>query len=259
MRVQPPAALRRKAQRVDRVLEAFYGPPPRRRRRDAVSTLVQTILSQNTSDANSGRAFERLRSRFSSWAAVRDAPVEAVIEALRPAGLATLKAPRIQAILQRIAVERGVLSLDFLRAEPVERARAWLRRLDGVGPKTAAIVLVFGLGKPAFAVDTHVYRVGLRIGLIPERLSVDEAHGWMEALVTRARYAPFHLLMVRHGREICKARRPRCAICPARGICDFFATTVAPSRPRLLRKLVARPAARSSGQPAASRDPSEYR
>jgi len=223
MSMEPRAALRRKAERVDRVLEAFYGPPPRRRPRDAVSTLVQTILSQNTSDANSSRAFERLRSRFSSWTAVRDAPVGAVIEALKPAGLAALKAPRIQTILRRIAAERGALSLDFLRAEPVERARAWLRRLDGVGPKTAAIVLVFGLRKPAFAVDTHVYRVGRRIGLIPERLSVEQAHVWMEALVARARYAPFHLLLVRHGREICTARQPRCEVCPIRRWCDYAA------------------------------------
>ena len=246
MSIEPRAALRRKAERVDRVLEAFYGPPPRRRPRDAVSTLVQTILSQNTSDANSGRAFERLRSRFSSWTAVRDAPVGAVIEALKPAGLAALKAPRIQTILRRIAAERGALSLDFLRAESVERARAWLRGLDGVGPKTAAIVLVFGLGKPAFAVDTHVYRVGRRIGLIPERLSVEQAHVWMEALVARARYAPFHLLLVRHGREICKALRPRCAICPARRMCDFFATANAAPQSRLVRRPFARPAARSS-------------
>src|SRR6516164_1785183 len=246
MSIEPRAALRRKAARVDRVLEAFYGPPPRRRARDAVSTLVQTILSQNTSDANSGRAFERLRSRFSSWTAVRDAPVGAVIEALKPAGLAALKAPRIQTILRRIAAERGALSLDFLRAKSVERARAWLRGLDGVGPKTAAIVLVFGLRKPAFAVDTHVYRVGRRIGLIPERLSVEQAHVWMEALVARARYAEFHLLLVRHGREICKALRPRCAACPVRRMCDFFATTAATSPSRVARRPFARPAARSS-------------
>jgi len=246
MSVKPPAALRRKAERVDRILEAFYGPPPRRRRRDAVSTLVQTILSQNTSDANSGRAFERLRSRFSSWPAVRDAPVEAVIEALRPAGLAALKAPRIQTILRRIADERGALSLDFLRAEPVEYARAWLRRLDGVGPKTAAIVLIFGLGKPAFAVDTHVYRVGRRVGLIPERLSVEQAHAWMEALVSRARYAEFHLLLVRHGREICKALRPRCATCPVRRKCVFFAKTAATSQSSVVRRTLAAPAGRSS-------------
>jgi endonuclease III len=275
MTIRPPAALRRKAQRVDRALEAFYGPPPRRRQGDAVSTLVQTILSQNTSDANSGRAFERLRSRFFSWAAVRDAPVEAVIEALRPAGLAALRAPRIQTILRRVTGERGAPSLDFLRAAPVERARAWLRRLDGVGPKTAAIVLVFGLGKPAFAVDTHVYRVGRRIGLIPERLSVEQAHVWMEALVARARYAPFHLLLVRHGREVCKASRPRCALCPARGMCEFFATANATSQSRPVRQLSAKPVGRSSAGkgpgarrtprssartgPEGRRGPSEYR
>src|SRR6516162_3545367 len=202
MSIEPRAALRRKAERVDRVLEAFYGPPPRRRQRDAVSTLVQTILSQNTSDASSGRAFERLRSRFSSWTAVRDAPVGAVIEALKPAGLAALKAPRIQTILRRIAAERGALSLDFLRAESVERARAWLRGLDGVGPKTAAIVLVFGLRKPAFAVDTHVYRIGRRTGLIPAGFSAERSHGWMDALIRPARRGPLHLLMIRHGRGI---------------------------------------------------------
>jgi endonuclease III len=246
--IRPRAALRRKAIRTDRMLEAFYGPPSRRRRQDAVSTLVQTILSQNTSDTNSSRAFERLRSRFSSWVAVRDAPLEAVIEALRPAGLARLKAPRIQAILRRIAAERGALSLDFLRRRSVEHARAWLRRLQGVGPKTAAIVLVFGLGKPAFAVDTHVYRVGRRVGLIPEGLSVDVAHGWMEALVPRDRYAPFHLLLVRHGRETCKALRPCCAICPIRGLCDFFAAR---------SKSAAVPAAGCGG--AYRGDASEYR
>lgn len=223
-RLRPPAALRRKAARIDRILEDAYGPPRRRSRRDAVATLVHTILSQNTSDTNSGRAFDRVRARFRSWAALRDAPLEAVVEAIRPAGLSALKAPRIQAVLRRITAERGALSLDFLRRWPVGRAKTWLRSLDGVGPKTAAIVLVFGLGKPAFAVDTHVDRVGRRIGLIPEGMSVEDAHEWMEALVRPERYGPFHLLLVRHGREICKAGRPRCEICPARRICDFFTT-----------------------------------
>ena len=221
-RLRPPAALRRKAARIDRILEDAYGPPRRRSRRDAVATLVHTILSQNTSDTNSGRAFDRVRARFRSWAALRDAPLEAVVEAIRPAGLSALKAPRIQAVLRRITAERGALSLDFLRRWPVGRAKTWLRSLDGVGPKTAAIVLVFGLGKPAFAVDTHVDRIGRRIGLIPEEMSVEDAHEWMEALVRPERYGPFHLLLVRHGREICKAGRPRCEICPARRICDFF-------------------------------------
>jgi endonuclease III len=221
--LRPPARARRKAARIDRVLEESYGRPQRGSRRDPVSTLVLTILSQNTSDTNSGRAFDRLRARFPSWGALAAAPLGAVIEAIRPAGLSAIKAPRIQAVLQRITADRGVLSLEFLRRWPVRRAKAWLRDLPGVGPKTAAIVLVFGLGVPAFAVDTHVYRIGRRTGLIPEGMSVEDAHEWMEALVRPERYGPFHLLLIRHGREVCKAGRPRCEVCPARRLCDFYA------------------------------------
>jgi endonuclease-3 len=143
---RPRAALRRKAERIDRALEAYYGIPARWRL-DPLSELVLTVLSQNTSDVNSWRAFERLRERFPTWEAVRDAPVEAVEEAIRPAGLAAQKAPRIQAILRRINEERGELSLDFLADWPVEEAKAYLRRLNGVGPKTAAIVLLFFAGQ----------------------------------------------------------------------------------------------------------------
>ncbi|MFN3928825.1 MAG: endonuclease III domain-containing protein, partial [Thermoflexus sp.] len=152
---QAQSALRRKAQRIDRALEEYYGIPARWRL-DPLSELILTILSQNTSDVNSWRAFERLRERFPTWEAVRDAPVEALQEAIRPAGLSAQKAPRIQRVLRRITEERGQLSLDFLADWPVEEAKAWLRRLDGVGPKTAAIVLLFSLDKPAFPVDTHV-------------------------------------------------------------------------------------------------------
>jgi len=219
----PPAALRRKAAWVDRTLAALYGPPRRWRRRNALSTLVATVISQHTADVNTHRAFARLRAAYPSWAAVRDAPVRAVAAALRPAGLSALKAPRIQAILRRLSAERGTLSLEFLRRWAAARARAWLLSLDGVGPKTAAIVLVFGLQKPAFAVDTHVYRVGRRIGLIPERLSADQAHDWMDALVRPARRGPLHLLLVGHGREVCTARAPRCAVCPLRRRCAFYA------------------------------------
>lgn len=219
---RPPAALRRKAAQVDRLLEASYGAPHRRQRLDPVSTLVLTILSQNTSDTNSHRAFARLREKFPSWEAVRDAPTPRVVEAIRPAGLAALKAPRIQAALRRITEEWGVLSLDFLRRWHPARAKAWLQNLEGVGPKTAAIVLVFGLGIPAFPVDTHVFRVGKRIGLIPDGMTADDAHAWMEALVPPRRYGPFHLLLVRHGREVCRARVPRCPVCPVRALCDFY-------------------------------------
>jgi endonuclease-3 len=224
--------LRRKAAQVDRVLEARYGPPRRRRqRRDLVGTLVHTILSQNTSDVNSGRAFERLQERFRSWEGVRDAPRRAVVDAIRPAGLGALKAPRIQGVLRTITQERGGrLSLDFLRRWPVDRAKLWLCSLHGVGPKTAAIILIFGVGKPAFAVDTHVHRVGRRIGLIPWQMSAVHAHDWMEALVPPRRYGPFHLLLVRHGREVCRAGRPRCEICPVRRMCRFYAALRGPKR-----------------------------
>lgn len=218
---------------MDRLLEALYGRVRRRRRRDLVAVLVGTILSQNTTDVNSDRAMARLRARFRSWAAVRDAPVEAIVDAIRPAGLGTLKAPRIQAALKTITREgRGRLSLEFLRRWPAQRAKAWLRGLHGVGPKTAAIVLVFGLGKPAFPVDTHVYRVARRIGLIPGEISVEQAHDWMDALVRPVRYGAFHLLLVRHGRAVCRAGRPRCEVCPARRLCRFYAAARGTRRPR---------------------------
>jgi len=219
---RPPAALRRKAARADRLLERYYGRPARHRQSDPLSALIGTILSQHTSDINSHRAFARLRARFPSWGAVLDAPVEAIVDAIRPGGLGVLKARRIHAVLRRIVSERGAPSLGFLRRWDGPRARAWLRRLEGVGPKTAAIVLMFALGKRAFAVDTHVYRIGRRMGLIPEGLSVEAAHRWMEALVRPGRHRPLHLLLVRHGREICKAGRPRCPVCPVRGLCDFY-------------------------------------
>lgn len=211
-----------KAKCIDQTLEAHYGTPQRRRPRDPISSLIRTILSQNTSDVNSDMAFQRLKAWFPSWEDVRDAPLARVIAAIKPAGLANQKAPRIQKILRQITEERGELTLDFLGDMSVEEARAWLLKLDGVGPKTAAIVLLFALGKPAFPVDTHVYRVGIRLGLIPKGLSVEKAHAWMEKLVSPDRYGPFHLLLVRHGRQICKAQRPLCHICPLQRWCDWF-------------------------------------
>jgi endonuclease III len=216
------ASFRRKAAAVDAALQRAYGAPALRPPRDPLGTLVHTILSQHTSDVNSARGFARLRQRFAGWTAVRDAPDAAVIEAVRPSGLGVIKAARIQAVLRRITAERGILSLRFLRAWPAVRAKAWLRTLPGVGPKTAAIVLVFGLGKPAFPVDTHVERVGRRLGLILRRMDVERAHDWMEAIIRPARYGRFHLLLVRHGRETCKAVQPRCGVCSVRRFCDYY-------------------------------------
>jgi endonuclease-3 len=168
--------------RIHDLLLAEYGDRPWHPR-DPVASLVNTILSQNTNDVNRDRAFEQLRERFPTWEAVRDAPLEALIDAIRPAGLGPTKGPRIQEALRRITTERGEISLDFLRDWGVEKARAWLAALPGVGPKTVAIVLLFALGMPAFPVDTHVHRLSRRLGLIPEKTSREKAHDLLEELV----------------------------------------------------------------------------
>ena len=155
---------------------------------------------------------------------MRDAHPQDVIDAIRPAGLANQKGPRIQQVLRSITEERGSLDMSFLGDLPVEEARAWLMRFNGVGPKTAAIVLCFSLGKPAFPVDTHIYRVTGRIGLRPERMTVEQAHPHLESLFPPETYYPAHLNIIRLGREICQARRPRCEVCPIVELCDYGRT-----------------------------------
>jgi len=189
---------------------------------DPVATLVSTILSQNTNDVNRDRAFERLRARFPTWEAVRDAPLKDLIETVRPAGLAPTKAPRIQEALRRITEERGQIELAFLSDMALEEARAWLLALPGVGPKTAAIVLLFALGRPAFPVDTHVHRVARRLGLIPHRTTREKAHDLLEALVPPEIYYPFHLNLIAHGRAVCPARNPQHEQCVLREDCDHY-------------------------------------
>ena len=191
---------------------------------DPVASLVLTILSQNTNDVNRDRAFERLRERFPTWEAVRDAPPEALVEAVRPAGLAPTKAPRIQEALQRVTAGQGEISLDFLGEMGLEEARAWLLSLPGVGPKTAAIVLLFALGRPAFPVDTHVHRVTRRLGLIPLQTSREKAHKLLEQLVPPEIYYSFHLNLIAHGRTVCHARNPECGRCILRDECAFLLT-----------------------------------
>jgi endonuclease-3 len=182
---------------------------------------VSTILSQNTNDVNRDVAFDRLRARLSTWEQVRDADVEEVIEAIRPAGLANQKGPRIQEALRFITQERGELELDFLADWPIEEAKAWLVSMNGVGPKTAAIVLLFSLGKPAFPVDTHVHRVTKRLGLIGPRVTREKAHDTLEELVPPKDYYAFHLNVIRHGRQVCTSRKPNCPDCLLAELCDF--------------------------------------
>jgi endonuclease-3 len=203
-----------------RVLD-YYGQPIWRNPLEPVDELVSTILSQNTNDVNRDRAFQSLRRHFPTWEAVRDADPASVVAAIRSAGLANQKGPRIQQVLREITIERGSLDLKFLRELPLEEARGWLKKFKGVGPKTAAIVLLFSLGRPAFPVDTHIYRVTGRIGLRPEKMTLEAAHLHLEKLFPPETYYAAHLNIIRLGREICVARKPACERCPLREICNY--------------------------------------
>jgi len=214
--------LQRAAGEVLRRLEEFFGRPEWRDPLPALDELVSTMLSQNTNDRNRDLAYQALRRRFATWEQVRDADPAEVVAAIRIAGLANQKGPRIQAVLREITAERGALNLSFLSDLPVAEAQAWLTHFKGVGPKTAAIVLVFSLGKPAFPVDTHVYRVSGRIGLRPEKMTVEQAHPHLAGLFQPADYGPGHLNLIRLGREICHARKPECVRCPLQEICKFY-------------------------------------
>jgi endonuclease-3 len=222
---EPASELHAKALTIHARLIAAYGRPEWEAGDDPVSQIVNTILSQSTTDVNRDRAYRRLRQRFPTWEAVRAAPVEEIIEAIRPAGLAPQRAPRIQAALNAIAAERGALTLDFLRQMPAREARAWLQRIKGVGPKTASIVLLFSLGMPAFPVDTHIHRVSRRLGLAPAGASAPKVQEILEALLPAEAYYPFHLNLIAHGRRVCKAQRPRCDDCFLSDLCDYFSQT----------------------------------
>lgn len=213
--------LQERALRIHQKLLETYGEPTWRNPLPPVDELVSTILSQNTNDTNRDRAFEALRARFRAWEAVRDAETDEVIAAIRPAGLANQKGPRIQKVLRQISAERGSLDLSFLKDLPLEEARTWLMKFDGVGPKTAAIVLCFSLGRPAFPVDTHIYRVSGRIGLRPAKMTVEQAHPHLEGLFPPHTYYAAHLNLIRLGREVCAARKPDCPHCPIREMCDY--------------------------------------
>ncbi|MBP6211269.1 MAG: endonuclease III [Anaerolineales bacterium] len=204
----------------EKLLQAF-GEPIWRNPLPAIDELVSTILSQNTNDVNRDRGFNALRAKLPMWEQVRDADPEVVIDAIKVAGLANQKGPRIQQVLHAITAERGSLNLDFLADLPVEEARAWLTKFNGVGPKTAAIVLCFSLNMPAFPVDTHIYRVSGRIGLRPEKMTVEQAHPHLESLFPPETYYAAHLNIIRLGREVCGARKPNCPQCPILKLCEF--------------------------------------
>jgi endonuclease III len=221
--------LLQKARQIAGRLEAFYGRPDWREPLQPLDELVSTILSQNTNDRNRDLAFQSLKARFPSWEAVRDAETIQVIDAIRIAGLANQKGPRMQEVLRQITAERGSLDLVFLRDLPPEEVRSWLVRFKGVGPKTASIVMQFSLGMSAFPVDTHIYRVSGRLGLRPTKMTVEQAHVHLAGLFSPDSYGPVHLNLIRLGREICQARRPNCPACPLKEICDYYQAVYLPS------------------------------
>jgi len=213
------SSARARARRVHERLVQFYGYPDWRSPLPPLEELISTVLSQSTNDANRDRAFDALRKRWPTWLAVSQAPLAEVVEAIHSAGLSRQKGPRIQEILRRAYAERGAMDLEFLRHKSREDAESWLRKLPGVGPKTASIVMLFSLGIPAFPVDTHVYRVTGRLGLRPARQPYEAAHKHLARLFLPGDYAADHLNLIRLGREICQARIPRCSICPLRRLC----------------------------------------
>jgi endonuclease-3 len=233
-------------ERVIELLDGYYGRPVWAARHDAVEELVYTVLSQNTADVNTDRTYAELRRRFPTWSEVRDASVEEVEDAIALGGLAATKAPRIKAVLAAISERRGVPDLSELDELDDAAALAYLQELPGVGPKTAACVLLFALGRPAMPVDTHVHRVAGRLGLIGPGVSVEEAHRILTELAGLANVYALHVNLVRHGRAICHARRPECPRCPLVEIC--------PAAERFLqeyRELELRPRRRTPGSAGA--------
>jgi endonuclease-3 len=216
-----------------RRLARRFGPLDPGRRLEPMDELVLTILSQNTSDVNSGRAFAAIRRRYPTWVALAEANPDELARTIRPGGLANVKAPRILAILHEIVVREGSLDLSWMKGARTARIQAYLTSLPGVGPKTAACVLAFSLGRPALPVDTHVLRVARRLGFFDRRTDAVRAHQVMERLVPPRLRVRMHVGMIRLGREICRAGRPSCEICPLQDLC--------PTAPIVLRDRAPRP------------------
>jgi endonuclease III len=202
-------------------LRSYYGVPHNEPHRAPLDELVLTVLSQNTNDRNRDVAYERLRDRFPEWTAVARAPEAEIEEAIRPGGISKVKAHRIKAMLGAIEAERGSLDVGFLADAPRDQALEFLESLPGVGRKTAACVLLFSFDRPELPVDTHVYRVASRLGLIRARASFEQAHDALQRATDPADVYELHVNLIRHGRRLCKARAPACPQCPLLGLCPY--------------------------------------
>jgi endonuclease-3 len=213
--------------RIHRRLRRAYGPLNPPRRLDPVEELILTILSQNTSDVNRDRAYEELRRRFPTWDRLAAARPRDVVAAIRPGGLANTKAPRILAVLREIRRREGSIDLGWMREASDQEVGEYLTSLPGVGPKTAACVLAFALDRPALPVDTHVHRVATRLGMLLPRTAAGPAHAVLQSLVPPALRVEMHVGLIRHGRAVCKAGRPRCEVCPLQDLCPAAAVYLA--------------------------------
>ena len=209
------------------LLSERYGPFSQEPRLDPAHEVVFTILSQHTSDTNSARAFRLLMDRFGTLEEVAQGDTADIEEAILPGGLARIKGPRIKEVLNRMLELNGSLDLSFLREMPLDEAKSWLRQLPGIGPKSAGIILSFALGRPAMAIDTHIFRVSKRLGLIGPKVNAEKAHDILEAAVAPDQVLQFHSAFITHGRQVCKAQRPRCGECVLAEVCpsrsDFTA------------------------------------
>ncbi|MFA6562622.1 MAG: endonuclease III [Verrucomicrobiia bacterium] len=214
------AQLKAFVRRIEAALRKDYGVPVVAPARTLLDALVETILSQNTTDTNSSRAFRALRLRFRRWSDVLAAPTNDIVAVIRSAGLANTKAPRIKAILARLLEEQGRLSLKHMGRMSNATAMDYLLSLPGVGPKTAACTLLFGMGRDVFPVDTHIHRLCRRLGIVSRFANAERTQEEMAALVSKGRALSLHVNLIRHGRRVCKAQRPQCADCVLVEMCD---------------------------------------
>ncbi|MGE0131238.1 MAG: endonuclease III [Blastocatellales bacterium] len=222
--IPSPTELAEKKRRVKYItqnLEATYGVPVNERPYDPLDELILTVLSQSTTDINSRRAFESLKRRFPDWESARRARIPSIAAAIKSGGLANAKSVVIKNALNKIKTRRGELDLSFLQTEPIEAARNFLTSLAGIGPKTAACVLLFACDRKIFPMDTHILRITKRVGLIPEKFGDQQAHELMEKLIPPKKHYSLHVNLIRHGRQICRPQNPKCDKCPLIEHCDY--------------------------------------
>ena len=213
---------RLKARKICDILIRYYGKEVSARKLAPLDELVMTILSQHTNDVNMFRAYESLKERFATWEEVMEAPQEEVALFIKSSGMYNLKAKRIQTALREIQERVGRLDLSHLETMDLDKAKKWLTSLHGVGPKTASIVLLFSFQRPVLPVDTHVWRVTKRLGLIGEKVSREKAHKLLEEIMPTSCIPSLNKNLVRHGREVCKSQNPKCDECFLSGLCQYY-------------------------------------